>query len=397
MGAPAVTPSPVAVATAKPPPAAAKPALPSSTPTNELTMKALRLLRTEKGNLFFSGSSVRGALAMTALGAKGTTLDEMSKSLGVSADPAENVASAKKEAASWKSGAGKADLVIANRLWVDRAITIEPAFTSQASEGYGAAADKVDFSRAPDPSRLKINKWVSEKTKAKIPELLPQGSISELTRVVLTNAIYFKGNWAEAFKKEETKDESFQAPSGTITTPMMHRTASMGYAETDEVSLVELPYKDSDLALLVALPKQADRLDDIESDISGGKVDGWAKSLGPAHVVLSMPKFTFSWGRSIKPELEQLGIKAAFSSQADFSGISGKAGKSLALSDVFHKAFVLVDEVGTEAAAATGAVTVVTSMPMETVMKVDHPFLFFVRNKKSGDVLFAGRVSNPKG
>src|SRR5262249_47290509 len=157
-----------------------------------------------------------------------------------------------------------------------------------------------------------------------------------------------------------------------------------------DVTLVQLPYKESDLALLVALPRTAGRLEGLESEMSGGTIDAWAKSLSITKVILSLPKFTFSWGRSIRPELEQLGIKTAFSNQADFSGLSAKAGKNLFLSDVFHKAFVLVDEVGTEAAAATGAVVATKALQRQTVMNVDHPFLFFIRNTKTGDVLFSG-------
>lgn len=398
--APATTAAAPATATPPPAPSATPaPSAPPSTPANELALGMLRALRTEKGNLFFSTASVRGALGMTALGAKGATLDEMAKALGVSADPAENVAGAKKEMAAFKTSAGKAELTIANRLWVDKAFPLAPDFTSQATAGYGASAEGVDFMKAPEPSRTKINGWVSTTTKGKIAELLPRGSIGADTRLVLTNAIYFKGQWADAFKKDQTKDEPFQTSSGAVSTPTMHRTGSMAYAENAEVSLVQLPYKDSDLALLVALPKDASKLAAIEGEVSGGEVDAWAKSLSPRSVALSLPRFTFSWGRSIRTELEQLGIKAAFSpGVADFSGVSPKAGKSLVLSDVFHEAFVLVDEVGTEAAAATGGVMAVTSMPAPPVaMKVDHPFLFFVRDTKTGAILFAGRVANPKG
>lgn len=368
----------------------------ASTPPNDLSLKVLSNLRGEKGNVFFSATSLRGALGMTALGAKGSTLEEMAKALAFEADPAANAAAAKKEVAAWKTGAGKAELAIANRLWVDKAFAVEKTFTTQAKEGYGASAENVDFAKSANPSRVKINKWVSDTTKSKIPELLPSGSIDAMTRLVVTNAIYFKGQWANAFKKDQTKDEPFQAASGSVNVPTMHRTGQMGYAANDDVSLVQLPYKDSDLALLVALPKKAEQASEIEAHITGGEVDAWAKSLTNTEVTLSLPKFTYSWGRSVKRELEQLGMKAAFGEGADFSGVSAKAGKELYISDVFHKAFVLVDEQGTEAAAATGAVVAVRSARPMNVVKVDHPFLFFVRNAKTGDILFAGRVTNPK-
>ncbi len=378
-------------------PSTSKPTASTGTPANELALNLLQALKSEKGNVFFSSASVRSALGMTALGARGKTLDEMAEALHVSADPAKNVADASKESTAWKAAAGKAELAIANRLWVEKTFAPEAAFTTQASSGYGASAEGIDFMKAPEPGRVKINKWVSEKTKGKIPDLLPAGSIHDQTRLVLTNAVYFKGNWAEAFDKAQTKDEPFQAPSGAVNAPTMHRTSSMAYAENGKVGLVQLPYRDSDLALLVVLPKKADQLGTVESEISAGELDSWTKRLAPTRVALALPRFTFSWGRSIRPELERLGIKTAFSMEADFSGVSAKAGKNLFLSDVFHKAFVLVDEVGTEAAAATGAVVAVKSVQMTAVMKVDHPFLFFIRNGKTGDILFSGRVLNPKG
>lgn len=408
--APAAPPPPPAPAEVAPPaapdagseakPAAqpsAAPSLPASSPGNELSLAMLRALRAEKGNFFLSGASLRGALGMAALGAKGKTLDEMAQALRVEADPAKNAGAAKAEASAWRAAAGKAELVIANRLWVERAFPLEKTFSTQAMDGYGAAAENVDFAKAADPSRQRINKWVSDTTKGKIKDLLPGGSITPLTRVVLTNAVYFKGSWQEPFKKAATKDEPFQTGSGAVSVPTMHRTGTMDYAANEEVELVQLPYADSDLALLVALPRSADKLAAIESEVSGGEVDAWGKSLAPREVALSLPRFSFSWGRSVKPELQDLGVKAAFSPEADFSGVS-KAAKDLYVSDVFHKAFVQVDEAGTEAAAATGVVMAVRGLPPKpTVMKVDHPFLFFVRSTKTGEILFAGRVANPKG
>ena len=219
------------------------------------------------------------------------------------------------------------------------------------------------------------------------------------TRLVITDAVYFKAAWVAPFAKNETKDEPFQAAGGSKNVPMMHRHGEMAYADNAEVQLVSLPYKDSDLSLLVALPKKAGDLDEMLTEISGGEVEAWTKSLKSTQVVLSLPKFTYSWGRSIKPELKALGMTTAFGEDADFSGIAKPKTPQdkLYVSDVFHKAFVLVDETGTEAAAATGAVIGVRSMVMgQAVMTVDHPFLFFVQNAKTGEVLFAGRVADPK-
>jgi serpin B len=332
---------------------------------------------------------------MVALGARGATLDEISKALGVDPDPAKNVAAAKAESQAWNSAAGKAELVIANRLWLNSGFSVAPDFVSGAKVGYGAVPVTVDFLKAPDPSRIRINAWVSETTKGRIKDLLPPRSVTPATSVVLTNAIYFKGTWDNAFDKKGTKNEPFHAESGDVNVAMMHRRSSVGYAETEGARVVELAYKDSDLSMLVVLPKKTEELGAIESALNAPKIEGWAKSVRPTLVSLTMPKFTFSWGRSVKPELQELGIRLAFTDKADLSGIASANATPLAISDVFHKAFVLVDETGTEAAAATGTVIRATAAVLPVEVKLDRPFLFFIRNAKTGDVLFAGRLAVP--
>jgi serpin B len=373
-------------------------ALATSTPVNDFSASMYRALHGEKGNLFFSGESLRAALGMTALGAKGKTLDEMAKALGEDPDPAKNVAAAKSEADAWKRAAGKAELSIANRLFVANGFPVEKAFLTEADAGYGAAAAKTDFVGAPEPSRLTINGWVENATKGKIKDLLPPGSVTTTTRVVLTNAIYFKGSWALAFAKSDTKDAPFQTDAGATNVPTMHKVDRIRYGENDDVRVAELPYKDSDLTMLVALPQRPELLGAIEEHLTGAQIDGWAKGAQEAKVYLAMPRFTFTWGRSVKPELAALGIKTAFTGDADFSALSVPKGEPFYVSDVFHKAFVKVDETGTEAAAATGVVVAVRATAMEQVvtLKLDRPFLFFVRNGKTGDVLFSGRVANPR-
>lgn len=360
-------------------------------------MNVLRSLHGEKGNLFFSGTSLRTALGMTALGARGKTLDEMAQTLGSDPDRAKNAAAAKAEVDAWKQAAGKAELVIANRLWVASNYSLEKSFLAETQSGYGASAVLTDFAKAPEPSRQRINGWVSDTTKGKIKDLLPHSAVGPLTRLVLTNAIYFKGNWEEPFKKSDTRDQPFHADAGDVNVPMMHRSGMMSYGESDEVRLVELSYKESDLSMLIALPRKAEQLATIEAQIRGANVDAWAKSLTPTKVDLAMPKFTFSWGRSVKPELEALGMRLAFTDKADFSAMSSPKAEPLLVSDVFHQAFVLVDETGTEAAAATGVVMVVTtSMQRAISLELDRPFLFFIRDRKNGEALFSGRVANPK-
>ena len=381
-----------------PPPEPAKPA-PATSPNNEVTLKLLHALKGEKKNLFYSGTSLRGVLGMAALGAQGPTLDELVQALAIDANPAKNAEAAKAETEAWTRAAGSSELVVGNRLWVDKAFPLEKPFVDAAESGYGAGAVNVDFVKAAEKSRTQINAWVSETTKGKIKDLLPGGSVTPLTRLVLTNAVYFKGNWSEAFDKANTKDEPFQAPSGAVRVPTMRRTGQIGYAEVGKVRLVSLPYVESELAMLIALPGDAATMESVTTSLDAPALAEWTKAMDLKKVALSLPKFSFSWGRSVKRELQALGIRTAFTDAADFGKIAPKEKAPLSVSDVFHKSFVQVDETGTEAAAASGAVMVTRAAVSEQILevKVDRPFLFFIRNTKTGDVLFAGRVVNPKG
>lgn len=367
------------------------------TSQNDFTLAMLRALEKERDNVFYSGTSLRSALGMTALGAKGDTLSEMTAALAVEADPAANVASAKREAAEWKRAAGKTELHIGSRLFVERSFALAAPFREQTKSGYGAGVGLQNFEHASEQSRQDINRWVSDQTKQRITDLLPEGSITPLTRMVLTNAIYFKGSWATEFPKGATRDAPFHAPTGSVNVPTMHRKSDMRYEENDEVSLVELPYKNSDLALLVALPTENTTLATVVRELTDEKLARWARSLETRELLLALPKFEFRWGRSVKKDLQGMGVRKAFTEDADFSAMNASGTPELFVDDVFHKGFVLVDEVGTEAAAATAVVMRTKSAMKRTLeLHVDRPFLFFVRNVKTGDVLFAGRVSNPK-
>jgi serpin B len=410
-GAPQVRPERVAPAPLAPaplasaPPAASDPPgaalgavstsapAPPTGPSNGLTAALARALHAEPGNVFFSAESVRTALGMTALGARGGTLDALSKVLGVDAEPQANAAAARAASLAWTTAAGKSELAIANEVWLDKTFTLDRGFAAAALSGYGVTPVQVDFAQ-PETSRGTINGWVSQATKGKIRDLLPKGAISSATRVVLTNAVYFKGRWAHAFDKPSTTPAPFHAADGDVTVPMMHRRGDMAYAEDADAQLVELPYLESDMAMLVALPKSDRTPSALAGSLTSARIEGWAKSLALSHVALAMPRFTFTWGRSITRELEAIGLRAVFG--GDFSGMGASKGAPATLSDVFHKAFVLVDEAGTEAAAATGVVMRATAARMGPTVTLDRPFLFFVRNAKTGDVLFSGWVSKPE-
>lgn len=402
-------PMPVAPAEPAPPPAvdaaapdAAAPAAPEATMPkgpDAFTFRLYAALGAKKGNLFYSGTSLSSALGMTTLGAKGETKKEFDETLGLPADEAAHVAQAKAEAAAWKASAGKSELAIANRVWVDKKSVLEPAFVKSAEAGYGASAENVDFVGASEASRLKVNAWVEKATKTRIKDLLPKGSVTPDTRLVLTNAVYFKGSWADAFPKKATQDDTFHAgdAGGDVKVPFMNRSGSYKSAEVDGTQVLELPYKDSDLGMIVILPKDGE-LAKVEQRLASGGFDGLVAPLAQGKVAVSLPKFSFTWGGSVKTELQGLGLKTAFSMAADLSGLRKPTNEPpLFVSDVFHKAFVQVDETGTEAAAATGVVVATRAMAQEKAFKADHPFVFAIRDAKTGRVLFVGRVANPKG
>jgi serpin B len=360
------------------------------------TAALLRAFAHEKGNVFFSGESLRLGLGMAALGARGKTADEIASVLGTDPDPAASGAAAKAMRDAFARAAGHAELSIASRVWVDRSVALDPGFLSHTQSDYGAPATSVDFAHALGPTRAQIDAWVAEATKNKIRELFGQGGLEARTRVVLTNAVYFKGRWATPFSPKSTRQEPFASDVGNVSVPMMHHTAQMAFADKGDVRCVELPYEGSDLAMLIVLPQKAEALGAIERAVTAEELRAWGRDLHPARLDFSMPKFTIRWGRPIEHELAAMGMPTAFTDAADFTGMTAD-GKQLKIDSVVHKAFVAVDEEGTEAAAATGMAMTTKALVLPIEFKVDRPFLVFVRNAKTGDLLFAGRIAHPQG
>jgi serpin B len=365
---------------------------------NAFTARLYARVKKTPGNLMVSGTSVRHALEIAYLGARGETAKEMSGALELPADPAKAAALAKGEAAAWQEARGKSELFIADRLWADKAFPLKSEFTTLADATFGAAVEQVDFTKSPDVARRSINTWVADKTAQKIPDLLPEGSVDKRTRVVVTNATYFKGKWASTFPTGATKDEPFKAAK-TANVPMMHHTNSFRFAQVGNVKVVEMRYDTSQLGMLVVLPDDAAGLAKLEDTLSADLFETWTKAITMQRVAITLPKFGFKWGVPLAQPLQDLGIKSAFSPKADLSGIADvPSGERLQLSQVMHKTWVAVDEQGTEAAASTGIVMSTTSLPMGPIaeFKADHPFLFFVYDAKKGRILFAGRVTDPK-
>ncbi|MBS3784505.1 MAG: serpin family protein, partial [Anaerolineae bacterium] len=285
-------------------------------------------------------------------------------------------------------------LNIANAIWGQRDYAFLDAFLDVLAENYGAGLRVLDFAGAPEAARVTINEWVSEETEGKIENLIPSGAIDPLTRLVLTNAIYFNAAWAHPFQEEATRDGSFTLlKDDQVTVPMMRQTESFGYGTGEGYQAVELPYDGREMSMVILLPDR-DTFEAFEDSLDGERVQDIVSGLKYRQVALTMPTFEFDSRFSLNQALAELGMPAAFSGDADFSAMTGD--KDLFISDVVHKAFVSVDEEGTEAAAATAVVMKRLSMPEEpVVVTVDHPFLFLIRDIETGTILFVGRVLDP--
>ncbi len=348
----------------------------------------------EAGNVFFSPYSISTALAMAYEGARGPTAEEMRS---VFHFPAEAGARRPNFAALYnKINAGSADyqLKTANALWVQQDYQLLGEYTRALASYYGGKATNVDFAGATEQARQTINQWVEGQTNGKIKDLFPEGALNPDSRLVLTNAVYFKGTWLKQFDKADTREEDFTLAGGqTVKVPMMNRTdPGFYYAETEKVQILEMLYKGKELSMLVLLPKDGD-LAALEKSLSSKNLAAWKGQLREQRVVVSLPKFTFKTNYTLNGPLMALGMPLAFSDAADFSGIDGA--KDLSIQAVVHQAFVEVNEEGTEAAAATGVSMGLTSVPQITEFRADHPFLFLIQERKTGNLLFVGRVADP--
>ncbi|WP_438008885.1 serpin family protein [Sorangium sp. So ce321] len=351
------------------------------------------------GNLFYSPYSMSSALAMTYAGARGATETEMAGALRFTLPqerlhPAFNaldLALARRgEGAEGKDGEGFR-LKVANALWGQVGSSFAPSFLDVLAESYGAGLRVVDFAQAPDEARGIINGWVAERTEDRIKDILPEGAIRPATRLVLTNAVYFNAAWQFPFGEEDTAPGDFTLLDGTaVSVPMMNGSAQVGYGEGDGYEALELPYDGGELSMVLVLPAEGGEL---EAGLDRERLEGVIGSLGTRSVTMTLPKFKFESTLDLVPQLAELGMPIAFTGLADFSGIDGQGG--LFISDVLHKAFVSVDEAGTEAAAATAVVIGETSAPEPATIRFDRPFLFFIRDIETGAVLFVGRVMNP--
>lgn len=360
-------------------------------------------LRGQSGNIFYSPFSISEALAMTWAGARGATADQMAKALSFTLDqsklhPALNAV----DLALASRGVGEVGkdgqpfrLNVTNALWGQLGYAFEAPFLDTLALNYGAGMHIADFGAKPEPSRQVINKWVSERTEGRIKELLGDGSITSNTKLVLTNAIYFNASWATPFDVAATKTEAFTKGDGTTAmVPTMHTGQMAGYAKGDGYELVDLDYAGNKLSMTMILPT-AGSIDAFEGALTADGLQNILGGIQSYDVSLSMPKFHIESSFDVGSSLTKLGMVDAFTDAADFSGISKQS--QLSISAVLHKAFIEVDEAGTEAAAATAVVLGDTALPEHAEIHLDHPFLVLIRDKPTGSILFFGRVADPQG
>jgi len=369
---------------------------------NSFAFDLYQVLRQSGENLFYSPYSISEALAMTYAGARGGTEKDMAGALHFTLaqdrlHPAFNSLDLqlkqRGEGAKGKDNEGFR-LNVVNAIWGQKDYQFLGQFLDVLAENYGAGLRLLDFISETEPSRIMINKWVSDQTEERIKDLIPQGVIDELTRLVLTNAIYFNAAWQYPFEETATADGLFFLLNGSnVTVPLMRQTESLRYTEGTNYQAVELPYDGRELSMVILLPK-AGQFEVFEQSLDAVVVKGIIDRLEGGQVALTMPKFEYEYSLGLKKALTTLGMGVAFTPDADLSGMDGK--RDLLIQDVIHKAFVSVDEAGTEAAAATAVIVGTTSVPAQPVeVKINRPFIFLIRDIPTGSMIFVGRVLNP--
>ena len=369
---------------------------------NDFGFDLYQKLKGEKGNLFFSPYSISTALAMTYAGARGQTEKEMAGVLHFSLkqEPLHSSFSKLQSELNAIQNEGYVKLSIANSLWAQKGYHFLDTFFNLNKKYYGAGLNFVDFKKEIEAARETINIWVKDKTQQKIKELIKPGMINSLTRLVLCNAIYFKGNWLVQFDKKRTKKDKFYiSPDKTIKVAMMNQESRYKYKDFGSFSAIELPYEGNDLSMIIFLPKEIDGLAEFEKNLTNSNVKAWIDRLTASYkskIFVILPIFKTTCEFELSKILSDMGMQNAFSpTLADFSGMTGR--KNLFISKVIHKAFVDVNEEGTEAAAATAVLMQlgVAGISRPLMFRANHPFVFLIRENQTGSILFIGRIIDP--
>lgn len=365
---------------------------------NQFAFELYSKYQSKEGNVFFSPYSISTALAMTYEGARDKTAEEMQSVFHWPTDSNIRQSAFLSIYNELNKQDKKYQLNTANALWAQKDYLFLKDYLDVTGKYYGAEVTNLDFINQAEPSRVIINNWVEKQTNDKIKDLMPKGAINDLTRLVLTNAIYFKGTWLKQFNKTLTQNEDFKIDSNTtVKAPTMSLTgegAKFNYMENDQLQLLELPYDGKELSMLILLSKKDD-LKSLEKLFNSQNLSEWKSALQEERVDVYLPKFKFDTKYFMANDLAEMGMPTAFTNSADFSGMTGN--KDLFISTVIHQAFVEMNEEGTEAAAATGVGMMTTSVPISKVniFRADHPFLFLIQDNTNGNILFLGRMVNP--
>jgi serpin B len=350
------------------------------------------------GNLFFSPYSISTALAMTYAGAREETEVQMAEVMRFhfGSKIISPIFGELQRTLAQAQGDG-VELLVANSLWPDQTYDFEQDYLDLIEKHFASEVNLVDYNE-PEAVRAQINTWVEDMTREKIKDLIPAGALNPLTRMVLANAVYFKGKWQDEFKTESTADLPFNVEDGEpVNTPMMRGKFKTSYGVADGVQLLELPYIGKSMSMLLALPPAGTKLSDLDDKLSHNIFADWEQALAETEVIITIPKFKMTAEFSLSQALKRMGMTDAFDpGKADFSGMDGLI-NNLFISEILHKAFVDVSEEGTEAAAATAIIMRTTSMRLDEPPEftADRPFLFFIKDSATGSILFMGRYATP--
>ncbi len=355
----------------------------------------------EDENLFFSPYSISCALAMTYAGARGNTAKEMSDVLYFNTNQAVFHHNYRlfNDSLLNLDKVKSIELNVANALWAQEDYDFLKEYMEFIEKSYDAAIQNMDFKESSnrENARKKINNWVEEKTKDKIKDLIQPGILTPLTRMILTNAIYFKGKWMFPFDKGKTHTSIFHIdPDKSTSTDFMNQTKQVGYYEDNEVQAIELPYEGKKITMVIILPKTINGWKQQGKALNQKKLNHVLSNMTRTEVVMAIPKFTKESSFSLSKKLTEMGMTDAFTDDADFSGMTGN--KELMIDEVLHKSYIEVNEAGTEAAAATAVIMALKSEYIENPVRfiADHPFIYMIMDKKTGGMIFLGRFVNPE-
>jgi len=366
---------------------------------NEFALDFYKRIASHNENLFLSPYSIYSIFAMVYGGARGNTAAEMERTFHfpLSGSELHEYVGRVSSAINSTQVSDAIRLDTANSLWPQDGYPLLKGYLDLVQRRYEAKISPLDYGKDPEGARKAINNWVEDKTRHKITNLLKPGMINTLTRMVLVNAIYFKGDWQSQFDRNNTEDCPFFLLSGeTVKVPLMTIRRSYRYNDVSEAQILELPYAGKDISMLVVLPKKKDGLREVENALSKGRLKVWTSTMHPRDIIVYLPRFHVTSEFTLDRVLASMGMVDAFDPQkADFSGMDGQKG-TLFIGVAIHKAYADINEEGTEAAATTAAGIRTTSMPIPPpVFRADRPFLFMIRHNATGIVLFMGRIANP--